>query len=294
MSELRDRIGRRIPGGGKRAIRAVARGVGGLTSGLRVLPDFLVIGTMRGGTTSLYHYLARHPQIAGAVLDKELHYFDLHYDRGPTWYRSRFPTKGGLDRAARHLGARPVVGEASPYYLFHPLVPVRVAADLPRARFIAMLRDPVERAWSHYRHMVDLGYESLSFEAAIERESERLAGQEDRLLADHHYVSKEHQHHSYVIRGEYATQIERWWGHVGRERLLIIRSEDFYAAPRTEFERLEEFLGVRKWEPETWRTYNAATSTDMPVEARERLRAHYRPWNAKLAELLGRDFGWDG
>lgn len=294
MSELRDRIGRRVPAGGKRAIRAVARSVGGLTSGLRVHPDFLVLGTMRGGTTTLYHYLARHPHIAGAVLDKELHYFDLHYDLGAEWYRSRFPTRSSLDRAARRLGSRPKVGEASPYYLFHPLVPERVAADLPEARFVAMLRDPVERAWSHYRHMVDLGYETLSFEAAIERETERLAGTEAGFRSDPRFASKEHQHHSYVARGEYATQVERWWSHVGRERLFIMRSEDFYESPRVEFERLESFLGVPKWEPESWRTYNAATSTNLPSDARERLQAHFRPWNAKLADMLGRDFGWDG
>ena len=294
MSELRDRIGRRVPAGGKRAIRAVARGVGSMTSGLRVQPDFLVLGTMRGGTTTLYHYLARHPHVAGAVLDKELHYFDLHYDRGPSWYRSRFPTRAGLERASRRLGARPKVGEASPYYLFHPLVPERVAADLPQARFVVMLRDPVERAWSHYRHMVDLGYESLSFEEAVEREPERLAGLEERLRSEPHLISKEHQHHSYVIRGEYVTQIQRWLEHVGPERLFVIRSEDFYVAPRPEFEKLEDFLGIPRWEPQVWRTYNAATSTGMPTGVHERLRAHYRPWNAKLADLLGRDFGWDG
>jgi Sulfotransferase domain len=294
MSELRDRIGQRIPDGGKRAIRALARGAGGLTAGLRVQPDFLVVGTMRGGTTTLYHYLARHPHVAGAVLDKELHYFDLHYDCGPTWYRSRFPIAFGLDRAARKIGARPKVGEASPYYLFHPLVPERVAVDLPGARAVAMLRDPVERAWSHYRHMVDLGYESLSFQDAIEREPERLAGLEERLRSEPHLISKEHQHHSYVARGEYSAQIRRWWEHIDRDRLFIIRSEDFYRDPRSEFRKLEAFLEIPSWEPKTWRTYNAATSTDMPTAVRERLRDHFRPWNRELAELLGRDFGWDG
>jgi hypothetical protein len=256
------------------------------------LPDFLLIGAQRGGTTSLYHYLVRHPGIAGAVLDKELHFFDLGYQRGLERYRAAFPTNASLALATRRTGSRPLVGEATPYYLFHPLVPARVAATLPDVRLLAILRDPVERAWSHYRHEVDLGFESLPFPEALDREDERLAGEHERILADPAYASFALQHHSYAARGRYAEQLDRWFAAFPKDRLLLVRAEDFYAEPARAFGQVLDFLGVDAWEPPTWRTYNAATSTGIPADARDRLRDHFEGWNVRLAELTGRDFSW--
>jgi hypothetical protein len=306
--DVRDRLGRTVPPAGKRAVRRVARVAASATSSLRVLPDFLIIGTQRGGTTSLYHYLARHPQIAGAVMDKEVHYFDTNHDRGPGWYRGRFPTRGAVDRIARKVGAPAIVGEASPYYLFHPLVPARARELLPDVRLIAMLRDPVDRAWSGYRHEVDLGYEDLAFEDAIDREAERLDGEEARILADPTYVSFEHQHHSYLARGVYVEQVARWLDGFGADRLLLIKSEDFYRDPAPVYAEVLAFLGAGSWEPPVWRTYNAASGVPgagpaptgkepprgMSPKTYDRLRAFYRPHDERLTALVGRDFGWDG
>ena len=161
-----------------------------------------MIGAQRAGTTTLYHYLTQHPQFVGAVADKEVHHFDLHVADGLDAYRGAFPTTARLRRIERRADGPVIVGEATPYYLFHP-----AAAD----RAVQILRDPVERAWSHYRHEVELGYETLDFEAALEREVERLAGEADRLLADPSATSFAHQHHGYAARGRYLEQLERWW-----------------------------------------------------------------------------------
>lgn len=291
--EVRDRVGLAVPPGGRRVLVRAARVVGRVTSGLRTLPDFLLIGAQRGGTTTLYHYLTRHPQITGA-LDKEVHYFDLHYDNGLGWYRARFPTRGWVRARSHRIGAPILVGESTPYYLFHPAVPRRVARDVPSARAIAVLRDPVERAWSHYRHEVDLGFETLSFEEAVDREQERLAGEEERLLADPNAVSFAHQHHSYVARGRYAEQLERWFATLGRQHVLVLRSEDFFADPAGEFVKILDFLGLEPWSPASWRAYNAATATDLAPDTRERLRSLFRPHDERLAALLGADPGWSG
>jgi lipopolysaccharide transport system ATP-binding protein len=88
-----------------------------LTAGLRRAPDFLIIGAQKGGTTSLYSYLCEHPSVVAAERI-EVHYFDLAYDRPWWWYKSHFPGRIG--------NGRTLTGEASPYYLFHPLVPERV------------------------------------------------------------------------------------------------------------------------------------------------------------------------
>ena len=253
-----------------------------------------MIGTQRGGTTTLYHYLTQHPQFLGAVADKEVHHFDLHAGAGLDAYRGAFPRSGTVRRARRRAGGPVVVGEATPYYLFHPAVPERVATALPDVRLIAILRDPVERAWSHYRHEVDLGYETLSFEDALACEDERLAGEQERLLADPEAVSFAHQHHSYVARGRYIEQIERWWGAFPRDRLLVVRSEDLHGDPDATFDAITAHLGIRSWRPPAWRTYNAATSTGMAADTRTQLRAIFGPWNERLAAATGRDWAWDG
>lgn len=292
MADLRDRIGRAVPPVGKRAARGMTRALASATSGARALPDFLVIGAQRAGTTTLYHYLVRHPSIGGAVLDKEIHFFDLAYVEGIDHYRAAFPLRSSLARAERRTGVRHLVGEATPYYLFHPLVPERVARDLPDVKLLAVLRDPVDRAWSQYRHEVDLGYEDLSFGEAIDREERRLAGEEERLVTEAGSVSFEHQHHSYVARGRYAEQLERWYARFPRERLLLVRAEDLFQEPGPVFERVLRFLGVAAWHPAAWRPYNAASVTTMAPQTRERLRAYFAPWNARLSELTGTDFGW--
>ena len=297
LGALRDRARRVATREGLRAGRTAAHAVGALSADRRALPDFLIVGTMRGGTTTLYHALVRHPQVAGAVLDKEVHYFDLHATRGEAWYRARFPTRASLARRAASAGGPVRVGEATPYYLFHPAVPARAAAALPGSlgrgvRAIAILRDPVERAWSHYRHEVDLGYEWLGFEAALDAEDGRLAGEEERLLRDPAAASEAHQHHSYVARGRYAPQLRRWFEALGRDRVLVVRSEDLYAEPAATFARVLEHLDVRPWDPGDWRVRNAATSRSLDDAVRARLRAAFREDRDELTDLLEEDPGW--
>jgi len=166
----------------------------------------------------------------------------------------------------------------------------RLALD--GVRVIAMLRDPVERAWSHYRHEVDLGYESLPFVGALDAEDRRLAGEEERLRSDPRYVSFAHQHHSYVARGRYAAQLRRWFDALGSQAVLVIRSEDLYSTPEATFARVLEHIGVRPWDPGDWRVRNAATSRGLDDEVRARLRGAFADDRADLATLHGGDPGW--
>jgi hypothetical protein len=252
-----------------------------------------VIGAQRGGTTTLYHYLVQHPQVLGAVADKEVHFFDLRYTTGLGAYRGAFPTTGTARRVARDRGAV-AIGEATPYYLFHPAVPARVASDLPDVRLVAVLRDPVARAWSHYRHEVELGFEDLSFEDALQAETSRAAGAAERLAADPAATSFAHQHHTYAARGRYVEQLERWWSAVPRERLLLVRSEDLHRDPAPIFEAICAHLGIDAWQPAAWLAFNATKPAGMPAETRARLREEFAPWNERLAAATGRDWAWDG
>ena len=190
-----------------RAVRSGATALRRINAGRRPLPGFVILGAQKAGTTSLHEYLCEHP-LASSSTVKEVHYFDLAYERGPAWYRAHFQIPRRADEIA---------GEASPYYLFHPLVPARVARDLPEARLIVLLRNPIERAYSHHNHERALGFEKLGFVEAIECEPERLRGEEERLAGERGYRSFAHQHHGYLARGRYADQLERWLAHVERE-----------------------------------------------------------------------------
>jgi hypothetical protein len=271
---------------GRSALGRVRRGtthaLRRLDSARRELPDFLIIGAQKAGTTSLHSYLCEHPSII-APTTKEIHYFDHAYGRNLGWYRAHF----GRRRPGR------LSGEATPYYLFHPAVPKRVAGDLPGCRLIVLLRNPIDRAYSQHHHESVLGFEDLPFEVAIEQESTRLAGEQERILADPDYSSFSHQHHSYLARGRYAEQLERWLECVERDQVLVMSAEDLFGDPGTVVSQVQDFLDIPCHRPGDLTAKNARSYAPIPAHLRERLRAEFAPHNERLYALVGRDFGWD-
>lgn len=274
----------------------MARRTGELTAGLRSFPDFLIIGTKRGGTTALWRFLLDQPTVLPMFPSrqhiKSPHYFYWHYGRGDRWYRSHFATRPYRRLREQRSGRPTVVGEASPYYLYDPRVPERVARTLPTAKIIVLLRDPVRRAYSHYWERVDQGVEPLSFADALAAEPARLAGEVEAMMADPLYYSRAHDWYSYRDRGLYLPQLRRWQAHLPADRFLILRSEDFYAEPPASVKAVLDFLGVPTdpVRPQRRHNYRPAPPMDPAVEAE--LRDFYREPNARLAELLGRDLGW--
>ena len=269
------------------SLRAVARNAiwsyGEATARFRVLPDFLIAGTQRGGTSALFSYLRRHPGITGPAW-KEVSYFDRHYARGPAWYRGNFPT-------ARGARGR-LVGEASPNTLSHPLAAERTAALLPDARLITLLRDPVDRAFSHYQHERALGREPLSFEQALAVEDERLRGELERMRADRAYFSDAWWNHAYFARGLYADQLERWIAAFPREGLLILASDELFADPGGTYARVLEFLGAEPYELDSYPAVFSREYGPMSPETRTELAQRYAEPNRRLYRLLGRELGW--
>jgi hypothetical protein len=261
---------------------------------VRGVPDFLIIGTKRGGTTSLYNYLLAHPRVAplfpAAQNIKGVHFFDTNFARGVAWYRSHFPVRIGTTSAGR----RRVVGEASPYYLYHPHAPHRARQVVPDAQLIVLLRDPVDRAYSHHKERQRNGTEPLSFEEALAAESGRLAGESDRIHRDPTYVSLAHEHQSYVSQGIYLPQMQAWMSEYPRDRFCVIRSEDLFADPGGVYHRVLRFLSLPSWQPPTFRRFNFHPSDDMRSPIREELREFFAPHNRVLADFLDMDLGWDG
>jgi hypothetical protein len=265
--------------------RQLAHRVGELTADRRPLPDFLVVGGQRCGTTSLFRALMAHPQIQRANLHKGVNYFDINYDRGERWYRAHFPV--------RRPGDDVRVFDASGYYMFHPLAAERIARDMPDVKVIAMVRAPEERAFSAYKHELARGFEwERSFARALELEDRRLAGEVERIRSEPGYYSFNHRHHAYRRRGEYARLLAPFVEGLGRDRVLVVESERFFARPEDCYRTITEFLDVSPFMPSTFERYNARPSAGMDPDVRRRLQAHFESRDDDLAALLGRDPVW--
>jgi Sulfotransferase domain len=269
----------------KTPMRELRAGYRRLTGPLRGLPSALIIGAQRSGSTSLFNYLAQHPDVL-PPLGKEIHYFDLHYARGLRWYRGRFPF-------AHRLRPPAITIDASPYYLAHPLAAERAHRLLPEVKLVALLRNPIERAFSHYQHEVRDGRESLSFAEAIDREAERLAGEEERLQRDSGYYSLEHHRYSYTRRGHYLEQLERWTRWYPRSQLLVLQSESLFRDPAATSAAVYEFLGLRPHRLEQYKPfYQGAYDRRIPADIRQRLGTYFEPLNRDLYRWLGRELDW--
>jgi hypothetical protein len=279
----------------KRLVHLGSRTYGRLTAGGRVLPSFLICGGQRCGTTSLYRALAQHPAVLKAVLHKGVHYFDIGYRHGPRWYRAHFPLRRTADRVSERLGGVPVqVFESSPYYMYHPQAADRLAADLPEVRLLVLIRDPVERAYSHHAHEVARGFEhEPDFARALALEPARLRGQTELLTRDPGAYSFAHQHHAYRARGEYVRYLSRLAEAVGRDRLHVVDSEDFFTDPKPAYDAVLDFLELPGLGYPTFERHNARPRKKrMDPGLRRELAEHYTPFDDRLAQWLGREPAW--
>jgi hypothetical protein len=254
------------------------------SAGFGAPPSFLVVGAQKAGTTFLYHEVTRHPDV-GAALTKEIHFFDDNYRCGLPWYYGFF----------KHSGTR-LFGEASPGYLFHPHAIGRISRDLPNAKLLVLLRDPVRRAFSQYLHERRLGFEqSSTFEEALALEPIRLQGELDRIEADERYVSHAYRHYSYRCRGLYLEQIQRCHNLIGTDKVKILRAEDLYQRHSNVLADVFEFLELSAWTPtEPGRNDMAADgSKRLDPDTEAELRDFYRPHNERLYAYLGWEHGWE-
>jgi Sulfotransferase domain len=240
------------------------------------LPDFVVIGTQKGGTSFFYRLVTEHPLVRGAAA-KELHFFDNKFSEGVGWYRRCFSKGKRVD------GYRTITGEASPSYLFDPQVPERMARIVPNARLIALLRNPVDRAYSHYQMEVRRGKEGRSFEEATEEEM-TSAEDEGNTVVDVRYA--------YLRRGLYAEQLERFSFFANRDRLLVVKSENLFTRRLEVLERVLSFLRLPPFESTLAPPAGRPTYEPMDPLTRRRLEGFFAPHNERLYDLLSTDFGW--
>lgn len=297
-SPMTKRVRAAVPDPVVTQLRAAVRAYGSATASRRPRPDFLVIGAKKGGTTSIINWLLRHPQVMGMIpraqSAKSPHYFDINYARGEKWYLSHFPTEAARSRRAAKVGLPQHTGESSPYYLFHPYAAERIKATTPEARMIAILREPVSRAYSNYWDRVATGHEDLpTFEEAVAAEPGRLAFGDD-TLADPGSYSYDHDHHAYLRRGEYAPQLRRYFEVFPREQLLVLTFDELRADAEGVFQQVQRHLGLEDHAlDQGLEAFNVRTDyPKIDPATRDRLREHFAPHNSELEQLLGRPLGW--
>jgi hypothetical protein len=259
-----------------------------LTNARRGLPDFVIIGAQKAGTTSLMRYLQSHPDVVSEPGVGEVHFFDNNWQRGEHYYRAHFPLRRTIERRHQHSGHETVTGEKSPFYLFHPLVPERAHRIIPNVKLVVLLRNPVQRAASQHRMNTNMGIETLALKEAIEAEPARIEPSFREISAGGSFTSGlPAARFSYVSRGRYVEQLHRWLAFYPREQLLILRSEDLADDPETTFATTLEYLGLAPHRPEFVQHNRARRAYAIEPEVAARLEELLREPNQRLAEEFG-------
>ncbi len=282
-----------LEAGLKRGILSVYRPVKTLyrraTWSYRVFPEVVIIGAQKAGTTSLFRYLGLHPQLVPSF-KKEVHYFDGgnkgetdNFAKGEAWYRSHFPL-------SKNLGEHQKAFEASPLYLFHPMVAERIYNRAPDTKLIVILRNPTDRAISHYYHEVKMGTETLPLMQALQSEEQRL----ESILLDGQYHKAEFGRYSYKARGKYYDQLQGYLKYFDLENILILNSERFFRQPELVLQEVFNFAGVdTSFSADDLQPMNVGIKkSEDSSEVRQFLDNYFRPHNEKLYSLIGEDYGW--
>ena len=258
----------------------------------RVLPELVLAGVQRSGTTALFEALYRLPTVERPRRGKGSHYFSYNYHLGWEWFQAQFPTRRWAEIVEARHGRPLFCFDACPYYLFHPFAVERMAQALPDVKVMVMLRDPVRRAESHFHHSVSHGHETLGFEQALAAERERLAREDERMQQDWTYWSHSHEHHSYVLKGMYADQLERLYRHYPHDQVMVVQSEAFYRDPDRILSRVTGWLGLPPVELNKSDDRNSHGYRPMDPAMRDQLVSVYRDPNERLYQLIGERYDW--
>jgi hypothetical protein len=263
-----------------------------LTAKTRVLPYFIIIGSHRCGTSSLYQYIRKHPCVIPAF-QKEVHFFDINFKKGVDWYRAHFSSFSNKTFNTQICKHGFVTGEASPYYICHPHAPKRILETIPNVKLIALLRNPVDRAYSHYQQNFRNGLEVLTLEDAIKRDEIRIQRELKKMLENESYFSKIHRHFGYLSRGVYIDQLKVWMSLFPKEQILIIKSEDLCEDTSHTFKQVLQFLGLPIYDLKEYRKYSSKKYPKMDEITRNRLIEYFEPHNQRLSKYLGVNFKWN-
>jgi ubiquinone/menaquinone biosynthesis C-methylase UbiE len=263
-----------------------------VTHKLHTNPTYLIIGAAKCGTSSLHEYLMLHPCV-GKVLTKQLHFFDRYFERGVEWYKVCLPFVWNKFYIQSILKKNYATGEATAHYINHPLAANRVAKILPNVKIIVMLRNPIDRAYSHYQMEFDNKNEELSFEDAILEEPKRIEGEKEKLEKDTSYFSKNYPHRAYLDGSKYVEQLEKWLEYFPLEQFHFISTEDFNNNPSKIYHDTLMYLDLPKHDLLEYKKLRERKYVKMNPDTRKKLSKYFKPYNERLYSLIGKNFNWE-
>ncbi|MFW9929364.1 MAG: sulfotransferase domain-containing protein [Candidatus Thorarchaeota archaeon] len=269
--------------------KAIHKGYAKLTADLHALPNFLIIGAAKSGTSSLYEYLNHHSSILPCVV-KEPNYFTVYYDRGLDWYKSCFPFKF---QKIFTQGQKFITGEATARYYWYPHAAQRAHRVVPKAKIILLLRNPINRSYSHYKMRFKNKKVKQSFEEEIQNEETNLKGEWEKMLKNEGYFSFKFNSNGYLTKGLYINYIKRWFEFFPKNNILIIKAEDFFSNPEKITNQTFEFLSLPPIKLKRYEIMRKGFESQLKPETRRKLLEYFKPYNEKLYKFLDRDFEWD-
>ena len=265
-----------------------------LTGSFHTLPDFLIIGFVKCGTTSMYQYLMKHPDINRSS-GKEIDYFDRFYSRGINWYKVKFPLKIKKFFIKNIVKKNFLTGEATPRYIEHPHALTRIKKTVPNAKFIILMRNPIDRAFSHYNMNMTNELEYLSFEDALKKEKKRIKGRYEKMQKIEDYYSWDYDIFGYLEHGIYVKYLKKWMDVFPKEQFLIIQTEEFKKNTSEVYSETLKFLNLPKHELDKYTFHKKLDYKKrvMKQETRKHLSEYFKPFNEELYEFLGVNYHWD-
>lgn len=264
-----------------------------ITGFLHVMPDYCIIGFPKCGTTSLHEYLNKHPDVY-LPIGKEIDFFDRLYSRGQNWYKAAFPLtlkKFYIQKMKKRIF---LTGEATPRYIYHPYALERIKKLKPNMKLIILIRNPVDRAFSHYKMNKNNDYEYLDFENALDEEKERIKGRYEKMQKDQKYYSWNYDLYAYIELGQYYEKIKKCFELFDQKQVMIIQSEEFQKNTSDIYKQVLKFLELPKHELSEYKFFKKKNyeGEKMSLEIRKRLEQYFKPYNEKLSKLIEQDIEW--
>ncbi|MBI1184023.1 sulfotransferase [bacterium] len=253
-----------------------------MSASLRGLPQFIIIGAQKGGSSALYKFLCEHPQVQRAFV-KEPHYFTGQFhQKSLKWYKAQFPlSKSGI-----------ITGEASPSYCTHPLAPQRIKSVVPQAKLIFIVRNPVERAVSNYFHSVRYGVEPLPIEEAMQRPAEIFEAEYAKMEREDGYHSSTYHRHAYLHKGLYAFHLNKWYQHFEPQQILLLENAELLNQPQKVYNEVLQFLQLEAFAPAAFSKHNVGSTKPVDESLTRQLKQVFEEPNRQFFHLISREFPW--
>ena len=267
----------------------IKRNTAGITGPFRVLPDFIIIGSMKCGTTSLYYDICEHPCVSAAAYD-EIGFFDSNFHLGLNWYRSMFPRKKQIEDVRRKEGTA-ITGEDTPFYFWNPTAAKRIKKLLPNIKLISILRNPIDRAYSEYQELVSRESNPPSFETVIKNEINTR--RKDSSLITEENFEIFNQKNSYLLKGIYVDQLKIWAGLFPKEQIFTLSTENLNSEPITALESVFQYLNLPDYKIKNIQHQKQKKYVPMNSQTRKILIEFFKPHNERLFKFIGKKFDWD-